>query len=50
MGNDRYYTMISELAWLGVQPPYRFYRSPIKTDDTSYNFDNGNVQKKGLHR
>jgi hypothetical protein len=30
-----------ELTSLGVQPPCRFYRSPIKTDDTSYIFDNG---------
>lgn len=49
--NDRYYTMVNELTSLGIQPPYRFYRSPIKTDDTSYNFDNGMLPlKKGFSR
>lgn len=42
-GNDRFYTMMNELTSLGVQPPCRFYRSLIKTDDTSYIFDNGTL-------
>lgn len=46
IGNDCFYTMMNELTSLDVQPPCCFYRSPIKTDDTSYNFDNGMLPLK----
>ena len=45
--NDRYYTMMNYLSFLGVEPPYRFYRGETKTDSREYVFDNGNIECLG---
>lgn len=49
-GNDRYYTMMDHLSFLGVEPPYRFYLEPNKNDSQEYVFDNGEKYSSCFYR